>query len=162
MLISFSGLPGVGKTTIARELARQIYAVHLSIDTIEEAIRSYVPAENDRYRAAYRAALELAKENLRLGRTVITDCVNPIAIVRDTWRDMALSEGAALIEVEIVCSDAPKLHSRWTTRVVGRTPRSQQVARFYEPWNRERIVVDTATETVETCVTMLRAAVSNE
>ena len=40
--ISFSGLPGVGKTTIARELARQIGAVHLSIDTIEQAIRSSI------------------------------------------------------------------------------------------------------------------------
>lgn len=42
MLISFSGLPGVGKTTIARELGRQIGAVHLSIDTIEQAVRSSI------------------------------------------------------------------------------------------------------------------------
>jgi predicted kinase len=42
MLISLSGLPGVGETTIARELARQIGAVHLSIDTIEQAIRSSI------------------------------------------------------------------------------------------------------------------------
>ena len=80
MLISFSGLPGVGKTTIARELARQIGAVHLSIDTIEHAIRSSIGGDDDRYRAAYRAALELARDNLRLGRAVITDCVNPITI----------------------------------------------------------------------------------
>ena len=33
------GLPGVGKTTIARELARQIGAVHVRIDSIEQAIR---------------------------------------------------------------------------------------------------------------------------
>ena len=104
--------------------------MHLSIDTTEEAIRSSVATESDRYRAAYRVALELARENLRLGRIVITDCVNPIANVRDAWRDMAHSEGAALIEVEIVCSDTEKLQGRWTTRVVGWTPRSAQVARF--------------------------------
>jgi predicted kinase len=158
MLISFSGLPGVGKTTIARELARQIGAVHLSIDTIEQEIRSCAADENGRYRAAYRIALELARENLRLGRTVITDCVNPIAFARDSWRDMARSEGAALAEVEVICSDAEKLRGRWTTRVVDRTPRSQQVARIYEPWNRNRIVIDTATENVDVCVARLRAA----
>ena len=102
VLISFSDLPGVGKTTIARELARQIGAVHLSIDTMEEAIRSSIGGDDDRYRAAYRAALELARDNLRLGRTVITDCVNPMTIARDVWRDMARSESAALTEVEIV------------------------------------------------------------
>ena len=40
MLIIFGGLPGVGKTAIARELARQIGAVHLRIDSIEEAFRT--------------------------------------------------------------------------------------------------------------------------
>lgn len=39
MLVIFSGLPAVGKTTMARELARQIGAAHLRIDSIEQAIR---------------------------------------------------------------------------------------------------------------------------
>ena len=38
MLIIFGGLPGVGKTSIARALAQKIGAVHLRIDTIEQAI----------------------------------------------------------------------------------------------------------------------------
>ena len=39
MLIILGGLPGTGKTTIARELARQLGAEHLRIDSIEQAIR---------------------------------------------------------------------------------------------------------------------------
>jgi predicted kinase len=39
MLIVFSGLPGVGKTTIARELACSLAAVYLRIDSIEQALR---------------------------------------------------------------------------------------------------------------------------
>ena len=39
MLIIFSGLPGSGKSTIARALAKRLGAVYLRIDTIEQAIR---------------------------------------------------------------------------------------------------------------------------
>ena len=35
MLIVFGGLPGAGKTTIARELARQIGAAYVRIDSID-------------------------------------------------------------------------------------------------------------------------------
>ncbi len=40
MLVVFGGLPGVGKTTIARTVADQCNAVYLRIDTIEQSIRS--------------------------------------------------------------------------------------------------------------------------
>ena len=39
MLIVMSGRPGVGKTTIARELARSLSAVHVRIDSIEHVLR---------------------------------------------------------------------------------------------------------------------------
>ena len=39
MLIALAGLPGVGKTTIAIDLARALGAVHVRIDSIEQAIR---------------------------------------------------------------------------------------------------------------------------
>ena len=38
MLIVLGGLPATGKTTIARELARRIDAVHVRIDSIEQAL----------------------------------------------------------------------------------------------------------------------------
>ena len=39
MLIIVGGLPGIGKTTIARELASQLGAIYVRIDSIEQAIR---------------------------------------------------------------------------------------------------------------------------
>jgi 2-phosphoglycerate kinase len=39
-LIVVSGLPGVGKTSIARALAGRVGAVHLRLDTIEQILLS--------------------------------------------------------------------------------------------------------------------------
>jgi predicted kinase len=40
MLIVLSGRPGVGKSTVARELARAMGGVHLRIDSIEQVRRN--------------------------------------------------------------------------------------------------------------------------
>jgi len=48
LLIVFGGLPGTGKTTIARELTRRLAATYLRIDMIERRLREgalrWVPA----------------------------------------------------------------------------------------------------------------------
>ncbi len=43
MLIVFGGLPGTGKTTIAKALAAKHMATYLRIDEIEPALRSQTP-----------------------------------------------------------------------------------------------------------------------
>lgn len=48
MLIVIGGLPGTGKTTLARLLASRIGAVHLRIDTIEQACVHSGPARGPR------------------------------------------------------------------------------------------------------------------
>ena len=40
MLLILGGLPAVGKTSIATGLARDIKAVHMRIDSIEQALRN--------------------------------------------------------------------------------------------------------------------------
>lgn len=39
MLIIFGGLSATGKTTISRHLASELHAVHVRVDTIEQALR---------------------------------------------------------------------------------------------------------------------------
>lgn len=57
MLIVFSGLPGAGKTTIARDLARVLTAVLVRIDSIEQALRtSGVDVEGEGYDVVYAGA----------------------------------------------------------------------------------------------------------
>ncbi len=159
MLIVLSGLPGTGKTTIARELASELAAVYLRIDSIEQAIRSGErPVEGE----GYRVACAVAEDNLRLGRTVIADCVNPWPLTRGEWRAVAERTGAQTIDVEIVCSDALEHRRRVETRVADitghRLPTWQEVVeRDYRPWDSERIVIDTAALSVEESVRTILA-----
>jgi predicted kinase len=146
MLVILSGLPGVGKTTIARELARTIGAVHLRIDSIEQALRRAghrVEAEG------YEIAYAVAEDNLRAGRTVIADCVNPLPLTRGAWRFVAERAGVAALDVEIVCSDTAEHRRRVESRepdIAGHACPTWQdvVERDYRDWDRDRLVVDTA------------------
>jgi predicted kinase len=51
---------------IARELARQIGAVHLRIDSIEQAIRDCSPDAAGLDEAGYRVAYPVAEDNLQI------------------------------------------------------------------------------------------------
>jgi predicted kinase len=165
MLIIIGGLPGAGKTTIARELARQIGAVYVRIDSIEQAIRESGALSQPVNDAGYRIGYAVAEENLRIGRTVIADSVNPIALTRDAWVAVANRVHVSSIDIEVTCSDATEHRRRVETRttdIPGLRPPSWQevVTRDYQPWDRERIVVDTAGRSVEQNVKTLREALS--
>ena len=162
MLIIFGGLPGTGKTTLARELARRIAAVYLRVDTIEQAMaRSSLrirPAED----AGYAVGYAVAEDNLRLGRVAVADSVNPIDVTRTAWLSVARRAGCPGIEIEVVCSDPTEHRRRVETRAPDfpgvRLPTWQDVVgREYAPWLHDHIVIDTAGRPAEACVETLLA-----
>jgi predicted kinase len=152
-LIAFGGLPGTGKTVIAREVAREVNAVYVRIDSIEQAIRASGALHRTIDDAGYCVAYVIAEDNLRMGRTVVADCVNPIQITRDAWIDVANRAQARTVEVEIVCSD-PQQHRQRVENRVSDIPGlklpswDEVISREYEPWQRKHIVIDTARRTV--------------
>jgi predicted kinase len=163
MLVIFGGLPASGKTTIARDLARQLGATYLRIDTIEQALRETPTVSQPINEEGYRVAYAVAEDNLRQGRTVIADSVNPIQLSRDAWIGVAHRAHARAVEVEVICSD-PQLHrQRVETRSVDIRGLSlptweKVISREYEPWQREHIVIDTAGRSVAESVEELRMA----
>ena len=163
MLIVFGGLPGVGKTTIARELAKAIGAVHLRIDTIEHAIRQSSLPKGPIDDAGYCVAYAVAEDNLHLGRTVIGDSVNPLPVTREAWRGVARKAGVRLIEIEIICSDRREHQRRVETRGTdfpGWTLDWREVVeRDYHPWDRDRVLIDTAGASIEDSVDRAVAAI---
>src|SRR5688500_9811951 len=99
MLIVLSGLPGVGKTTIARALARVTGAMHVRIDSIEQALRNVgLDVQGEGYAAAYA----VSQDNLGLGRMVVADSVNPWPMTRSDWRAVASRAGVRVLDVEVV------------------------------------------------------------
>jgi predicted kinase len=159
-LIIFAGLPGVGKTEIARELARQLSAVYLRIDSIEQGLLNsgLVSRIDD---SGYCVAYAMAEERLRAGQTVVADCVNPLNITRDAWLNVAERTGVRAIEIEVQCSDAEEHRRRVESRrsdIPGLIlPTWEQVtSREYHPWSREHIVLETANRSPEQNVSILR------
>jgi len=166
MLIILGGLPGTGKTAIARELARQLSAVYLRIDSIEQAIRDFRAVSKPLDDAGYRIGYAVAEDNLRLGRTVVADSVNPVKVTRDAWTVVADRVPVSAVEIEVICSD-PNEHRRRVearaTDISGlRLPTWEEViSREYHAWDREHFVIDTATRTVEQSVEMIRSMLQN-
>jgi predicted kinase len=164
VLIVFGGLPGTGKSGIALDLAARIDAVYLRIDTIEQALRNSPGVRQPINQEGYRVAYAVAEDNLRLGRTVISDSVNPLQESRDAWRELGNLTNSIFIEVEVVCSDAESHRQRVETRKVNipglKLPTWEEVlAREYQPWNRNHIVIDTAHKPVADCASELQAAI---
>jgi predicted kinase len=159
-------MPATGKSAIAQALAQEIGAVHLRIDVIEQAVVRAGAGTHPLGPVGYSIAYLLAEDFLRQGLSVVADSVNPLAITRQAWRDVASAAAVAHLDVEVVCSDLVE-HERRATNRAGDIPDlvlpswSDISRREYEPWDREHLVMDTARRSIAECVAQLRSAISS-
>lgn len=139
-LLVVSGLPGTGKTTLARWLVRELRAVYLRVDVVETPLSR---AGIDVGPLGYEIVRELAASNLALGLPVVVDLVNPLPATRRLWTDLCVELGVGLVVLECEIPDVDE-HRR---RVESRLPDlpgqvlptwSDVVSREYVPWDEAR------------------------
>ena len=163
ILIIVGGLPATGKSTVASALIRQTGFAFVRVDRIEQAIIGSAELRPPLGSVGYMVAYEVAAEQLKHGVSVVAECVNPLGVTRDAWRAVAADHGARLLEVELICTDQAAHRERVRTREVDipglALPDWQQIVdREYEPWHRDHLVIDTATQPAARAVAAILAA----
>ncbi len=107
MLIVLSGLPGSGKTSLARALVTAARAVHVRLDTVEQALVDAGTATHPVGPVGHHVARAVAGDLLRQGHLVVADGVNPLPVTRELWWDVARAADRPWLDVEVVCGDPP-------------------------------------------------------
>lgn len=163
VLITFAGLPGTGKSTIARHVLPRLPAAWLRIDAIENCLHDAQSDRPDLGTTGYRIAAALAEANLAAGQNVIADSVNPAPVTREIWSSIADAAGARELRVELVCSDPGKHRHRVENRspdIAGlKLPDWQAVLnRDYHPWSDAHLQIDTADMTPDQAAAEILAA----
>ncbi len=99
LLIMLSGLPGSGKSTWARRLAKAIGADHVETDRLRRAIFPVRTYSGKEHAVVYRAAFEAVRRALSQGKHGILDATNLTDSARQPARALAekLDVGLAIV-----------------------------------------------------------------
>ena len=151
MLVVIGGLPGVGKTTVARALAGRLGAAHLRIDAFEVALvrQGLVPGPDDVGAHGYDLALAAADSCLGAGTDVLVDAVFPVAAARRPFGELSARHGTPVHWLRLICTDRAEHRRRVTDRVAdlpGHVVRdwAAVLGRTVDQWHERHTVVDTA------------------
>ncbi|KTD02383.1 putative adenylyl-sulfate kinase [Legionella geestiana] len=160
MLLIFGGLPGTGKSTLAKEIAHRLQAVYLRVDTAEQALKQSPHFSDSVGPEGYLVCYAIAADNLALGLHVVADSVNPLAITRESWQKVALSANTPFVEIELICSDTRTHQHRVETRKADipghQLPAWKEVInRDYQQWSAPSLKLDTSRHSVEECIEMI-------
>lgn len=105
-IVVVCGLPGVGKTTVAKAIAEAVDGAVLRTDVIRQELVEnpvYTAAEKER---VYDELFERAREHLTDGRTVVLDGTYRKRIYRDRARSVAAALDTGFELVNVQCDES--------------------------------------------------------
>jgi predicted kinase len=165
--IVFAGLPGTGKSSLAEAVGRRLGVPVFAKDWLEATLRRCGLAESDGCTrssgyASYELLTTLAERQLAMGQSVILDSVASFERIRSQWRTLAERYGAQWRVVECTCTDEALHRERLTGRERGIPgwheldwSEVERVRDYYEPWDEDRLMVDTAETIAENVAAVL-------
>lgn len=112
-LVAMRGLPGCGKSTVARALSRRLGWPLIDKDDVKDVLHRQAL---DTGRLAYDVMLRVARRQLLQGLSVICDSPLIHPALYERAQRIAAESGATLAIVECVCSD----EAIWRERIDGR------------------------------------------
>jgi len=126
-LILMAGLPGSGKSTVARRLAAATGAVILESDAIRHMLFGSPVHDSGESRALFAAIFEAAGRLLRGRHSVIVDATNLKGSDRRPAHELAATTGARLVIVHTLAPEAVILE-RLRRRDLGEDPTDHSLA----------------------------------
>lgn len=122
-LLLIAGLPGSGKSTVARIFAEQYGGVHISSDSTRKAMNLRGHFDPDDKKKVYLAMLDKARTALLAGQNAIVDSTFIYADVRNAFESVARACGVPFFWVEMR-ADENSIRERL------KTPRTDSEADF--------------------------------
>jgi predicted kinase len=147
-LILFAGMPGSGKTTLARMVSRRLGVPAFAKDRVQRVLRDHHLADASSG-DGYYIILDLADEQLSLGLSVILDATFPLDHFRTVASEIAARHQARFCAIYCHCSDDAIWRERMVNRVQyvpGWKPVGwDDVLRmrdYYQPWDDNALFAD--------------------
>lgn len=145
-LIIICGLPGTGKTTLAKKIAAKIGGVLLRTDVVRKELATQKYTKKER-QGVYKEMFNRAKKLLKKDQNVILEATFAERKYRQEAKKIARNLKAGLKIVEVVCPQ-----SLVKERMVKRTGDESQAEfkhylmykKFFEPIKEKHIVIDTS------------------
>jgi predicted kinase len=144
-LVVVCGLPGVGKTTVARTIADRLGARLVRTDVVRKDLfpdPEYTDAEE---RAVYTELLQRGGEALDEGRPAVLDGTFHDASYREHASDLAAEYDASIRFVHVVCEEATvekRIRAREGDESDATFAIHQRFRALFDPLERRHVTVD--------------------
>ena len=151
MLVMICGLPGTGKSTLAKAVAEKIDAVYLNSDSIRLGMLEEREYTEEEKKQVYEAMFEKSGEELKKGKNVVLDATFYKKELREDAKETADEAGTKIFIIECVTHE-DLLKERILKRKKEETESEadfevyKKVKMQFEPIEGEHLAVDTSME----------------